>query len=142
LILRESIPRTSPNLHSTLQKLAVGKILCILRSGRDTTHGQTTTMIAAIFSKKIDRWKSWQSDCPWWQSDHARIESGGLTGPWWWSNCQGLPQPPETTSSTKVSPRNFNDSIHYESRRRMVVLTRNSHKNKELKHSGNYRLIK
>jgi hypothetical protein len=67
---------------------------------------------------------------------------GGLTDSRWQSDRQGLAQPLEKLSSTKVFSREFNDSNLYGPRRRTMVLTQNSHKYKEHEKSGNYRVIK
>jgi hypothetical protein len=116
-------------------------------------------MVMTTFSKKIDRWKSWWSDRPSWRSDLPRTDAGGMTGPWWgldrlgteagglsgpwWMlDRLGQTQPLNFNFPTKRLSKVFNDSTLYEPRRRIVVLTQNSHKNKELEHSGNYRLIK
>jgi hypothetical protein len=136
-------------LYPTLQKLAVGKILRISRSDRGATHGQTTTTVTTTFSKNIDHWKSWRSDHPWWRSDHPwwrldrpGTEAGGLTGPWWWSDRPGQTRPLKFNFPIKRLSNVFNNSTLYEPRRKIVVLTQNSHKNKELEQSGNYRWIK
>jgi hypothetical protein len=85
--------------------------------------------------KKIDRWRCWRSDRP-------RIEVGGVTGPWWRSDRHGLLRLPKNQVYKNCFSKVFNDSNLHGPRRRTVVLTQNSHKNIELKQSGNYRLIK
>jgi hypothetical protein len=72
--------------------------------------------------------------------------------PWnigWWSDQPlvavrppGLSRLPENQFFNEGFSKEFNDSNLYGPRRRKVVLTQNSHKNKKLKQSGNYRLIK
>jgi hypothetical protein len=61
-------------LYSTLQKLAVGKILRISRSDRSATHGQTAKKVTAKNLKNFNCWRCWQSDRP-------GTEVGGQTGP-------------------------------------------------------------
>jgi hypothetical protein len=58
-------------------------------------YSQPAKKVTAINSKKIDRFKSWQSDHSWWRSDRPGTEASGLTGPWWRSDRHGLSRPPE-----------------------------------------------
>jgi hypothetical protein len=68
--------------------------------------------------------------------------AGSLTHPWWRSDRQEQFWPPDIPFFNEQFSKEFNNSNLYGPRRRMVVLTQNSHKNKELQQSGNYGLVK
>jgi hypothetical protein len=79
---RDVVHELEEYLYPTLQNVAVGKILCISRSDHITIRGQTDTTVTTIILKKINRWKSWRSDHPWWLSDRPGTKAGSGPTPY------------------------------------------------------------